>query len=455
MRSRIVVLTGMAVLVLALVPERSFSGEKIVGYYAAWKSGILPCNEIEYSNLTDIIIAFAVPDSDGTLSCYPGIPFPQLVDSAHAHGINVLLSIGGAGGGTYFPNVTADSASRAVFIKNIVSFLTTNHYDGIDIDWESPANTQLTNQLTALVREMRLRFDQLDTNWLITMAIPAGPYWGDHFDYEAMTQYISWYNLMCYDFVGSWSKYSGHNSPLYMSSSDPNAAGADSNSFLYMTATRKVPAAKLMLGVPFYAVEFDVPGLYEKLTNASTTNPVYSDIVSDIDSGWTYNWDDVSKVPYLTNSNPGKFITFEDTTSIRLKAEFVKRKALGGMMIWELSQDVYRGSQPLLETLASSLRVPTAVKEAAPIASGYKLFDNYPNPFNPSTTIRFVVRTSGFVSIKVYDVLGRLMKTLVDSRQAAGEHAVVFDGSGLASGVYFCRLTAPGFIQVKKVMLLK
>lgn len=455
MKARVVILAGIVMLVMTFAPRCAVSGEKIVGYYAAWKSGILPYNKVEYSNLTDIIVAFAMPDSDGTLSYYPGIPFPQLVDSAHANGIKVLLSIGGAGGGTYFPNVTADSSSRAVFIKNIVSFLTTNHYDGVDIDWESPANSQQTDQLTALVREMRLEFDQLDTNWLITIAAPATDYFGQHFDYAALTQYVNWYNLMCYDFVGSWSTYSGHNSPLYASPSDPVQAGADSNSFVYMTASRQVPAGKLMVGVPFYAVEFNAPGLYAKLTNNSTSNPVYSDIVDDIDSGWTYSWDNVSKVPYLTNSQLGKFITFEDTTSIKLKAEFSKRKGLGGMMIWELSQDVYGGRQPLLEALASSLRATTAVRETAPIAAGYKLYDNYPNPFNPSTVISYQLPAVSHVSLDVYDVLGRLVKTLVDSRQTPGRHSVVFDGSGLASGVYFYRLTAPGFVQVKKMLLLK
>lgn len=445
-----------AISILVLIGNAKASGqERIVGYYASWKSSALPYDQVEYSNLTHIIVAFATPDSDGTLSYDTGIPFAQLVDSAHANGVKVLLSIGGYGGGTYFPNVTADSSSRGVFIDNIVSFLSTNHYDGVDIDWETPSTSGQTNSLTALVREMRSRFDEVDSSWLITIAAPAGNYGGQHFDYQGLTPYVSWYNLMCYDFVGSWCSYSGHNSPLYESRTDPNAAGADSNSIAYMHHTRGVPLDKIVLGVPFYAVSFNVSGLYMKLTDKTTSNPGYPEIMSDTGGDWKYNWDDVSKVPYLTNASLGKFITFEDTASIRLKAEFATRNKLGGMMIWELSQDMYEGSQPLLEALASALRTPTGVISSRPVVAGYKLYDNYPNPFNPSTLIGYSLAAPRHVLLAVYDVLGRKVAVLVDGRVGAGRHEVSFDGTRLSSGVYFYTLKAGSFFETKKMILLK
>ena len=84
----------------------------------------------------------------------------------------------------------------------------------------------------------------------------------------------------------------------------------------------------------------------------------------------------------------------------------------------------------------------------------YALEQNYPNPFNPSTTIRYQIPKDGLVTLKVYDVLGRKVKTLVNSYQSAGEHFVKFDGRGLASGVYFYSLTAGDFSQTKKMILL-
>lgn len=83
------------------------------------------------------------------------------------------------------------------------------------------------------------------------------------------------------------------------------------------------------------------------------------------------------------------------------------------------------------------------------------LMTNYPNPFNPTTVISYQLSVSGHVTLKVYDILGREVTTLVNENQSGGLHSVSFDASRLASGVYFYRLTAPGINQVKKMLLTK
>lgn len=83
------------------------------------------------------------------------------------------------------------------------------------------------------------------------------------------------------------------------------------------------------------------------------------------------------------------------------------------------------------------------------------LLENYPNPFNPSTTIRYQLPKPGMVSVKVYDVLGQEVATLVNSYQESGTHTVNFNGDHLASGIYFYRLTAPGITIVKKMLMTK
>lgn len=80
---------------------------------------------------------------------------------------------------------------------------------------------------------------------------------------------------------------------------------------------------------------------------------------------------------------------------------------------------------------------------------------NYPNPFNPTTTISYELPSNSFVTLKVYDVLGREVKTLVNGYQEAGSHSVQFNGENLPSGVYLYRLTAPGVVQVKKMLMMK
>lgn len=89
------------------------------------------------------------------------------------------------------------------------------------------------------------------------------------------------------------------------------------------------------------------------------------------------------------------------------------------------------------------------------VPKGYVLYQNFPNPFNPTTTIRYSLPTSAFVSLKLFGVLGNEIATLIDGLQRAGSHSIEFDATDLASGVYFYRLQAGGFNDTKKLILLK
>jgi len=83
------------------------------------------------------------------------------------------------------------------------------------------------------------------------------------------------------------------------------------------------------------------------------------------------------------------------------------------------------------------------------------LFQNYPNPFNPTTHLEFGISKLGFVSLKVFDVLGKEVKTLISEIKPAGFYKVDFDGSNLASGIYFYKLESGNFFQTKRMILLK
>ncbi|MER3522964.1 MAG: hypothetical protein C4326_02580 [Ignavibacteria bacterium] len=83
------------------------------------------------------------------------------------------------------------------------------------------------------------------------------------------------------------------------------------------------------------------------------------------------------------------------------------------------------------------------------------LYQNYPNPFNPTTIIKFQLPSSSFVSLKVYDVLGREVRTLVNGVQEPGFTSVEFDAGDLPSGVYCCRLGAGEFVATKKMLLIR
>jgi len=89
------------------------------------------------------------------------------------------------------------------------------------------------------------------------------------------------------------------------------------------------------------------------------------------------------------------------------------------------------------------------------IPKEFRLEQNYPNPFNPSTTIRYQIPINSHVSLKVYDVLGNEVATLVDEYREAGRYEVEFNAKGLASGVYFYKLQAGIFVETKKMLLVK
>jgi hypothetical protein len=110
--------------------------------------------------------------------------------------------------------------------------------------------------------------------------------------------------------------------------------------------------------------------------------------------------------------------------------------------------------QPMLDAIGF---VPdfTDVAGEPEIPSNYELKNNYPNPFNPETKIGFLVPDFGFVSLKVFDALGREVATLVNANKSAGEYEVVFSPGNLSSGIYFYQLRAGKFIQTRKMILLK
>jgi hypothetical protein len=85
----------------------------------------------------------------------------------------------------------------------------------------------------------------------------------------------------------------------------------------------------------------------------------------------------------------------------------------------------------------------------------FQLYQNTPNPFNPTTTIRYSIPKAGEVSLEVFDGLGRLIATLFKGYREAGEHQETFDSQELSSGTYYCRLEAGGSIMTRKMMLVR
>ena len=118
-----------------------------------------------------------------------------------------------------------------------------------------------------------------------------------------------------------------------------------------------------------------------------------------------------------------------------------------GSAVFVLADSIMHLSVPALTSVANHTETGTPTI--------FSLEQNFPNPFNPSTTIRYSVPTTSRVSLIVYDILGRKVAVLVDGQQTAGIHDIEFDGKLLSSGVYYCRLSTNGNSEVKRMMLVK
>ena len=425
----------------------------VVGYYADWLKYELPASKIQFQNLTHIIHSFAWPTASGEIRYYEGMIDPNLNQKIHDENRKILIAFGGAGNSDDFGPMAVDSVTRKKFVNNVYDFLKNNNYDGIDIDWEFPQTDAETKALTKLVQELREKFNSNDSTLHITMAVGASDWSGQHFEFEKMIEFVDWFAMMGYDISGSWSSVSGHNSPLYKNKDD----WSWHDGYSYLHSNRSIPNNKLLLGLPFYGKEFNATNIY-KSHSGSVTDLKYYEVVSKINSGnWEYFWDSKARVPYLLNNERTKFITYDDTNSVKERTEYAVNKNVAGIMIWALGQDVIDSSQPLLEIIARTINSMTYIeKNNLIIPKEFVLYNNYPNPFNPTTTVKFDLVDSGNVNLRIFNVKGELVKFLIrDKEMNRGQYIINIDMKGFASNVYFYQLQQGSRIITKKMILLQ
>jgi hypothetical protein len=109
----------------------------------------------------------------------------------------------------------------------------------------------------------------------------------------------------------------------------------------------------------------------------------------------------------------------------------------------------------VLALVIQVLDLPADDPHSSGMPGKFALYQNYPNPFNPVTEIRFDVPQAGRVQLKVFNILGQLVATLVDETRPAGAYRVAWDGNTVASGLYIYQLTAGSFTDVKKMVLIR
>lgn len=352
MRVDSTLLRAAAVLVFCAAPLFTPGGARseepvVLGYYPAWERNTLPADKVDFSILTNVIHAFAWPDSTGELKFWEGFHYPELVEATHKANRKISVALGGWGQCTGFPPSTADKSIRARFIRNILEFCDKTGYDGVDIDWEFPANPTEKANLTAFISELRAAADKRGKPFLITMAVSSGTWSGDHNDYASLKRYVDWFNDMTYDFYGSWTDRTGHNAPLYATQESVDT------SIRFLVEKMGVPPGKVLLGLPFYGRTFIADRLYGPGKGGDAIN--YREIPGKIaEGGWVDRFDDVSQAPYLVNEKAGSMIFYDNPASIARKCGYAREKGLRGVMIWALGADFRDGKQPLLDSIGAA-----------------------------------------------------------------------------------------------------
>jgi chitinase len=343
-------------------PAHAAGSKRLLSYYTSWSKSQSPsysADQIPYQKMTHISHAFLLLDvvADGSLFVPPELLEPALISKAHAAGVKVLISIGGAGEAqsAAFAAVASREDLRRAFARNVKAFVTANGYDGVDVDWEVPFAPQDTEPCVLLMRALR---DELPApQFLISMAIPSNPRgWGTGFDVPTLAPILDFINVMTYDLHGPWTDHAGHNSPLEQSSKDPGGEGSLVASMDLFEKTYGVPKEKLNIGTAFYGYEFDgTSRLWGRCGCGQNTasRDFGSYIKPRIDAlGWKAYVDKSAKAPYLQRETGAGIITYDDAKSTKRKVNYVLgTRDMGGVFMWEVSGDYDGRSQDLLNAM--------------------------------------------------------------------------------------------------------
>ena len=429
--------------------------QRVVGYYPQWVQGSFTPDKIDYSVITHVIHSFAWPDEQGNILHYDNMLSQAVNNTVHDNGSKILLCFGGWGQSWGFAASMSTPELREIFIDNIISICETYEYDGIDIDWEQPANTTEKNNLTTFITELRQVFDDLYPDWIISMAVPVSNWSGQYYDFSQLKQSVEFFNAMTYDMHGTWTDHAGHNSPLYQSPpGDPD--GSVNTGINYLVNTRGIESQKVNVGIPFYGKEYNTSDINQAFTG-DVVSRLYNEYHGLINNGWNYIWDSNGQVPYLQNTSQNKIITIDDSLSVSIKSGYAISNNLGGLMIWALGYDYIEGEQKLIQSMKYNYL--TVAVDANPDTYSISML-NYPNPFNSQTNFRYNVNENSDVSIVIYDVNGSVVKHLVNEYQTKGPRIVTWNvtadiGKTVSSGVYLYQAKIGGSVLTKKMIYLK
>jgi chitinase len=369
---------------------------KVIGYFTNWVEDRKGCEflvkNVDPGLFSHINFAFAQVDPGPGGKAKPSFRVSPFGEAAHDLGPNglyaqvnalkaknpklkTLLSIGGWAHtdppmAWLFTTMAETRASRGDFIAASIRYVRDNGFDGIDIDWEYPADPSRggrpvdTRNFTSLLAELREAVTaEAKTSGkeplLITLATPAGSQ-VKGFELGSIHRYVDWINLMTYDFTGSWQPVTGMNAP-----NAKDGPGIQEAVATYLGAG--VPPEKIVLGMPTYGhtfagVEGSKPGLPHKGAGPKPRctgeggSIAYFEVAELLKSGrLVRSWDAATETPYAYDAKEKLWVTFDDVESYQKKLDFLENKRLGGAMFWAIDLDDYANGYPLISTVRERL----------------------------------------------------------------------------------------------------
>ena len=176
--------------------------------------------------------------------------------------LKVLLSIGGWTYSSNFKNPASTPQGRETFARTSIELLKNLGFDGLDIDWEYPQNADEARDFVELLATVRQQLDAYaqslgnGSRFELTVACPAGPQNYQRLDIPGMDQHLDFWNLMAYDFAGSWDQVSAHQANLYPNRDFPACTPFSASAAVEFYTSHGVASDKLVLGVPLYGRAF-------------------------------------------------------------------------------------------------------------------------------------------------------------------------------------------------------